>query len=97
MKKNYRVVLVMLCAVLVICALCACGKSFKVTYYDNDKMITQQTVAQNETAKAPSEPSKEGYVFEGWYQDQALTKKFDFSTKITAETKIYAKFVTTSK
>ena len=37
-------------------------------------------------------PEVEGYTFDGWYADAAHTKKFDFSTPITGDTKVYAKW-----
>ena len=44
--------------------------------------------------KEPAAPTKEGYIFAGWYSDSACTKTFDFkNTKITSDTKIYAKFI----
>lgn len=44
--------------------------------------------------KEPAAPTKDGYIFAGWYADSAYTKAFDFkNTKITSDTKIYAKFV----
>ena len=32
----------------------------------------------------PTDPEKEGYTFAGWYSDSALTKAFDFNTKLPA-------------
>lgn len=37
-------------------------------------------------------PKVDGYTFGGWYADAAHTKKFDFSTLITGDTKVYAKW-----
>lgn len=37
-------------------------------------------------------PEVEGYTFDGWYTDAAYTTKFDFSTPITGDTKVYAKW-----
>lgn len=37
-------------------------------------------------------PEVEGYTFIGWYADEAHKTKFDFSTPITGDTKIYAKW-----
>ncbi len=35
---------------------------------------------------------KEGYTFEGWYTDEALTVPFTEETKVTADLKLYAKW-----
>ena len=37
-------------------------------------------------------PEVEGYTFDGWYADEAHKTKFDFSTPITHDTKVYAKW-----
>ena len=41
---------------------------------------------------APKNIEKEGYIFIDWYTTKNFTKKFDFNTKITEETHIYAKY-----
>lgn len=37
-------------------------------------------------------PEVEGYTFDGWYTDDTRTKEFDFSTPITSNTTVYAKW-----
>lgn len=37
-------------------------------------------------------PEVEGYTFDGWYADADHTVKFNFSTPITGDTKVYAKW-----
>lgn len=37
-------------------------------------------------------PTKTGYRFDGWYRDSNYKNKFDFSTKITKDITLYAKF-----
>lgn len=37
-------------------------------------------------------PEVEGYTFVGWYADAAHTTEFNFSTPITGDTKVYAKW-----
>ena len=51
-----------------------------------------QNVTYNGTAKDPGKLTEEGYTFDDWYADAAHTKKFDFSTPITGDTKVYAKW-----
>ena len=40
----------------------------------------------------PADPTKEGYIFVGWYSDSKLTKPFDFSAELTANSTLYAKW-----
>ncbi len=55
--------------------------------------IASQTVECGELAENPGEPSKEGYIFEGWFTDTAYTEPFDFTdTPIIFDTTIYAKW-----
>ena len=51
-----------------------------------------QNVKYNGTAKDPGKLSAEGYTFIGWYTDHTCTTEFKFSTPITGDTKVYAKW-----
>ena len=53
---------------------------------------TSQNVPYNEPATDPGELTAEGYTFIGWYADEAHKTKFDFSTPITGDPKVYAKW-----
>lgn len=53
---------------------------------------TSQNVPYNGTATDPGKLKAEGYTFIGWYADEAHKTKFDFSTPITGDTKIYARW-----
>lgn len=51
-----------------------------------------QNVPYNGTATDPGTLTAEGYTFIGWYTDAAHTTEFNFSTPITGDTKVYAKW-----
>lgn len=51
-----------------------------------------QNVKYNGTAKDPGKLTEEGYTFIGWYTDHTCTTEFKFSTPITGDTKVYAKW-----
>lgn len=53
---------------------------------------TSQNVKYNGTASDPGKLTAEGYTFVGWYADAAHTTEFKFSTPITGDTKVYAKW-----
>ena len=47
---------------------------------------------KNGKIERPADPTKEGYLFVGWYSDSKLTKPFDFSAELTANSTLYAKW-----
>ena len=51
-----------------------------------------QTVNYGKKAATPKDPTESGYAFGGWYQDPACKQKFNFSTKITGDITLYAKW-----
>jgi fibronectin-binding autotransporter adhesin len=54
--------------------------------------VASQSVNYNATATQPTDPTKTGYTFAGWYADSGLTTAFSFATAITANTTLYAKW-----
>lgn len=40
----------------------------------------------------PADPTRDGYTFGGWYTDEACTQAYDFSTSVTADLTLYAKW-----
>ena len=59
---------------------------------EHGKTPTSQNVKYNGTATNPGELTEDGYTFIGWYADKDHNTKFDFSTPITGDTKVYAKW-----
>ena len=51
-----------------------------------------QNVKFNGTADDPGKLTEDGYTFDGWYTDKTYTTEFNFSTPITSDTKVYAKW-----
>ena len=59
---------------------------------DGGTAIADQTVRSGATAEQPADPTKSGYDFKGWYEEDTFTTVFDFDDAITADTTVYAKF-----
>ena len=70
-------------------------KHFTVTFDLGVEGVTNPTesVEFNKTATKPAtDPTRTGYDFVDWYVDSDLLDEFDFTTAITADTTIYAKW-----
>ena len=59
--------------------------------------IKSQSVKRNGTVTEPATPEKDGYTFEGWFTDKALSTAYDFETKVTKAFTLYAKWKNTEK
>ncbi len=71
--------------------------TYTVTFNTNGGSSTpSQTVEENGLAIRPSNPTRDGYTFEGWYTTENFTEAFDFSTPITGDTTLYANWIENS-
>lgn len=72
-------------------------KRYTVTFDANGKdaaIPDSQRVKEGKTATEPStKPQCKGYTFGGWFTDAACTKAYDFSSSVTADMTLYAKWV----
>lgn len=46
----------------------------------------------NEMVTKPADPTREGYIFKGWYSDSYCTEEYDFASPVTVDVIIYAKW-----
>ena len=68
-------------------------ETFLLTFKSNGgSSVSTQKVTSGKTSKVPANPTKAGYEFVDWYANSALTKAYNFNTKITANTTLYAKW-----
>ena len=67
------------------------SKSYSVSFSSNGSVIQTQTVDDGMTASSFN-PTLDGYTFKGWYVDGAFSSLFDFSTPITSDKTLYAKW-----
>ena len=58
--------------------------------------IEYQFVLATEKAIEPKAPERTGYTFDKWYSDEACTAAYDFNTVVTADIKLYAKWIPTT-
>ena len=56
--------------------------------------IVSQTVTPTATLKYPTVPTRDGYIFAGWYENENCTGSlYDFTAVVTSDTTLYAKWV----
>ena len=69
-----------------------------VTYYTyGGTVVDSETVHVGETLTSPTNPIRDGYVFAGWYTEPLCRAeyKYDFSSKVTNNLTLYAKWAQT--
>lgn len=71
--------------------------TYKVTFKYNDNATDDLVIEvdENDTIYEIL-PERDGYTFDAWYTDKELTKKYDFTNKITEDITLYAKWFSSS-
>lgn len=76
---------------------CGCANKniteFTVDFDSNGGTIVEsQTITNGEKATKPTNPTKEGYIFDGWYLDLDDADEYDFNSKVTKDITLEAKW-----
>ena len=58
--------------------------------------VPDQTVIAGQTVTRPTDPTRDGFSFAGWFTDTALTKGYDFSAPVQSNFSLYAKWTENS-
>lgn len=61
--------------------------------YDGCTNTTQSVINGTQAEEPNTVPVRDGYVFAGWYTDTEYTGKYDFSTYVTGDITLYAKWI----
>ncbi len=64
-------------------------EEYTVTFREYELNSTTQKVAYNQKANSYV-PAREGFAFDGWYLDAALSRKYSFDTPVTGDLTLYA-------
>lgn len=68
--------------------------SYSITYQTNGgSTVNTQYIDYNSTLKFPPNPTKEGYTFVAWYQDEALNQRFTLTKMPSYNLTLYARWV----
>ena len=54
--------------------------------------VAAQKVEDGKAAARPDDPTREGYTFAGWCSDAECTQAYDFSTPVSGDVTLYAKW-----
>ena len=107
MKSNKKrilfVIAILTMALVLSCALVACNKTdspdapkkeFTITFdTQGGSEVKPITIAEGTTITLPRNPTKEGYLFDGWYLSDAFVEKFVATKTITGDITLYAKWI----
>lgn len=63
-----------------------------VTFNSNGGSDVPGQIRANAAATKPADPTRSGYVFAGWYTDEACTAAYDFTQPVTGSVTLYAKW-----
>jgi uncharacterized repeat protein (TIGR02543 family) len=67
--------------------------SYTVTFDSNGgSAVASSTVAANTKVAKPADPTKEGYIFDGWFAASDLNAEYNFDTPVTKSFTLYAKW-----
>ena len=70
------------------------AKSYTISFNSNGgSNVSSITKPYGDAVAAPSNPSKEGYSFGGWYSDSDLTIPYEFTTMPKENITLYAKWI----
>ncbi|MDE7161737.1 MAG: InlB B-repeat-containing protein, partial [Anaeroplasmataceae bacterium] len=108
MKLGRKVIILLVCLVAVVgLAACSTGGNDKkdddktdqvaeyVVTFDsrNGSQVPSQTIHKGSKVTKPTDPTREGYIFKGWYKDTTCTAEWLFSLDVvTGNVTLYAKW-----
>lgn len=55
--------------------------------------VSTQSVRMNTSVTLPEDPSRPGFLFGGWFTDEAYSHPYDFSLPVTRDMTLYAKWI----
>ncbi|XMB73102.1 InlB B-repeat-containing protein [Mycoplasmatota bacterium WC30] len=67
---------------------------YTITFHSNGgSSVTAITQDFNTSVSAPSDPTRTGYSFGGWYSDATLINSYSFTTMPSSDISLYAKWI----
>ena len=101
-KRIFVVLAILTMAIVLSCALVACTKAdtpdapkkeFTITFdTQGGSEVKPITIAEGATITLPRNPTKEGYIFDGWYLSDEFIEEFNATQTISSNITVYAKW-----
>ena len=99
-QRNFSILAILIMAVILTCIFAACDKvgaqdSNEISISFNSmggSSVQAITIEKGKTISLPTAPSKEGYMFDGWYYDENYSIAYKVSDTFTSNTTLYAKW-----
>ncbi len=67
---------------------------YNVNFYDGDSLIFTEAVKDGDSVDfSLVDTEKEGYIFEGWYEDPKFTIAYDEDAPVTENLNLYARYI----
>ena len=102
-QRIISIIAVVTMAIVLSCVFVACNKTdtpdapkkeFTITFdTQGGSEVKPITIAEGTTITLPRNPTKEGYIFDGWYLSDAFVEKFVATKTITGDITLYAKWI----
>ena len=97
-KRTLAIVAVLLVAAVMTGIFAACVTEFQLKFMVDGEVYAVVNTAGEETVKLPENPTKEGYIFDGWYWDdgiwaQPFTAESLLEQKLESDMAVYAKWL----
>ena len=98
MEKNKKIIIGIVAVIILLLIIgliyFLMNRSYTVTFDANGgSEVESQIVKRNQTATKPEDPTREGYQFDGWYYAERQEEQFDFTTKVTENINLIAKWI----
>ena len=90
--SKISILLLILSLLLISCAFNIFDLKPTVTFICDDTVWDTINLEENTVVDNVPTPKKEGFIFLGWYTSAALDEKYDFSSPISGNLKLYARF-----
>ncbi len=93
MKTKSRIFIVLLALVMTLSSFTACGKprEFSVSFVVDNEIISVIKTNSNGNVELPTNPSKNGFTFGGWFLDEGVwQQEFTSQTTVTKDVSVYA-------